>query len=212
MVLAPVVLFAVMHSASYSLTMLDVSSLQLLAKCSNIIICFLIEAKPIVARSTWQKLHNKLQSVYKRSCSNCWFFYLEKCLGHNSWWGARFLISLVEFQSRNILRLCALCEIMILPLSIILVFTWVQFFFFALGLFFLLTRPFLSSLDRIFFANIFLSKIPMTTWLMKTKFRKKCLIEWISDCYNFCNSKCLCRFQITLYIPHVRSQRLIKIF
>ncbi|XP_043266436.1 Krueppel homolog 2 [Venturia canescens] len=68
LVLAPVVLFAIMHSASYSLTLLD-------------------------------------------------------CLGQNSWWGARLSISLVEFQSRNILRFCALCEIMVLPLTIILVFS-----------------------------------------------------------------------------------------
>lgn len=48
-----------------------------------------------------------------------------QCLGHNSWWGARLLISLVEFQSRNILRLCALSEIIILPFTVLLVFTYV---------------------------------------------------------------------------------------
>ncbi|XP_077264926.1 transmembrane protein 33-containing Krueppel homolog 2 isoform X1 [Temnothorax americanus] len=68
LVLTPVFLFALMHLASYSLTLLD-------------------------------------------------------CLGHNSWWGARLLISLVEFQSRNILRLCALSEIIILPFTAVLVFT-----------------------------------------------------------------------------------------
>ncbi|XP_066596456.1 Krueppel homolog 2 [Prorops nasuta] len=68
LVLIPVFLFALMHLASYSLTLLD-------------------------------------------------------CLGQNSWWGARLMISLVEFQSRNILRLCALCEIIILPFTVLLVFT-----------------------------------------------------------------------------------------
>lgn len=68
LVLTPVFLFALMHFASYSLTLLD-------------------------------------------------------CLGQNSWWGARLLISLIEFQAQNILRLCALSEIMILPLTVFLVFT-----------------------------------------------------------------------------------------
>ncbi|KAG7198464.1 hypothetical protein KM043_005846 [Ampulex compressa] len=68
LVLTPVFLFALIHLASYSLTLLD-------------------------------------------------------CLGQNSWWGARLLISLVEFQSRNILRLCALSEIVILPFTVLLVFT-----------------------------------------------------------------------------------------
>ncbi|KAK0167578.1 hypothetical protein PV327_004957 [Microctonus hyperodae] len=68
LVLVPLFLFALLHFASYSLTLLDT-------------------------------------------------------LGQNSCWPVRLSISLVEFQSRNILRLCALCEIMILPLTIILVFT-----------------------------------------------------------------------------------------
>ncbi|XP_063698870.1 Krueppel homolog 2 [Culicoides brevitarsis] len=63
----PIVLFAILHSASYSLTLLDT-------------------------------------------------------LGQNSWWGARLLISLVEFQTRNILRLAAFSEIFLMPLVIILVF------------------------------------------------------------------------------------------
>ncbi|XP_063992147.1 Krueppel homolog 2 [Diachasmimorpha longicaudata] len=67
-VLVPVFLFAVVHSASYSLTLLDT-------------------------------------------------------LGQNSVWQVRLLVSIVEFQSRTILRLCALCEIIILPLTIILVFS-----------------------------------------------------------------------------------------
>lgn len=66
LVIAPILLFAVLHSASYSLTLLD-------------------------------------------------------CLGQNSWWGARLLISLVEFQSRNMLRLCAICEAMLLPYTILLI-------------------------------------------------------------------------------------------
>lgn len=48
---------------------------------------------------------------------------LLDCLGQNSWWGIRFLISLVEFQSHQILRLCALSEIIILPYTVLLVFT-----------------------------------------------------------------------------------------
>lgn len=66
MVLIPVVLFGILHSASYSLTLLD-------------------------------------------------------ALGHNAWWGARLLISLVEFQSRNILRLISFTEIVLMPLCVILV-------------------------------------------------------------------------------------------
>jgi len=67
LILFPVFLFAVLHSSSYSLKLLDI-------------------------------------------------------LGQNSWWGARFMISLVEFQTTNILRLCAFSEIFIMPLCIILVF------------------------------------------------------------------------------------------
>lgn len=67
LIIFPVTLFAVLHSASYSLTLLDT-------------------------------------------------------LGQNSWWGARLLISLVEFQTRNILRLAAFAEIFIMPLAIVLVF------------------------------------------------------------------------------------------
>jgi len=66
LVLIPVVLFAVLHSASYSLTLLDT-------------------------------------------------------LGQNSWWGARMLISFVEFQSRNILRVIALQEIVLMPLIVFLI-------------------------------------------------------------------------------------------
>lgn len=43
-------------------------------------------------------------------------------LGQNSWWGARLLISLVEFQSRNILRLIAFAEIILMPFVVILIF------------------------------------------------------------------------------------------
>lgn len=67
MILFPVVLFAVLHSASYSLKLLDM-------------------------------------------------------LGQNSWWGARLLISLVEFQQRNILRLIAFSEIFLMPIAIVSVF------------------------------------------------------------------------------------------
>lgn len=66
-IILPVVLFSVLHSTSYSLTLLDT-------------------------------------------------------LGQNSWWGARLLISVVEFQTRNILRFAAFCEIIIMPLTVLLVF------------------------------------------------------------------------------------------
>lgn len=66
LVILPVVLFAILHSASYSLTLLDT-------------------------------------------------------LGHNAWWGARLLISIVEFQSRNILRLISFTEIVLMPLCVVLV-------------------------------------------------------------------------------------------
>ena len=67
LVLAPVFLFALLHFASYSLTLLDT-------------------------------------------------------LGQNSWWGARMLISLVEFQSRNILRLVAFHEVFLLPFTVMMIF------------------------------------------------------------------------------------------
>jgi len=44
-------------------------------------------------------------------------------LGQNSWWGARMMISLVEFQSRNILRMVAFNEIFLMPFSIMMIFT-----------------------------------------------------------------------------------------
>ncbi len=66
--LLPAVLFAFLHAASYSLTLLD-------------------------------------------------------ALGSNSWWGARMLISLVELQSRNILRMAAFTEVFLFPLTVVFVFT-----------------------------------------------------------------------------------------
>lgn len=64
LVILPVLLFAILHAASYSLTLLDT-------------------------------------------------------LGQNSWWGCRLLISLVEFQSLNILRMVALTEIILMPYSVV---------------------------------------------------------------------------------------------
>jgi len=43
-------------------------------------------------------------------------------LGQNSWWGARLLIALVEFQSRNILRAVSLAEILLMPCCVIMIF------------------------------------------------------------------------------------------
>ncbi|XP_011495429.1 PREDICTED: Krueppel homolog 2 [Ceratosolen solmsi marchali] len=45
------------------------------------------------------------------------------CLGQNRWSAVRLFISLIEFQSRNILTFCALCEILIMPLTIFFIFT-----------------------------------------------------------------------------------------
>jgi len=50
------------------------------------------------------------------------FTGFHQMLGQNSWWGARLMISLVEFQQRNILRLIAYSEIFLMPLCIVLVF------------------------------------------------------------------------------------------
>ena len=73
MALLPVLLFAVLHSASYSLTLLD-------------------------------------------------------ALGQpNDWWGAKFLISIVELQSRNILRMISFSEIFLMPMTVVYLFsgrTW----------------------------------------------------------------------------------------
>lgn len=68
LILVPIFLFALLHAASYSLTILDT-------------------------------------------------------LGQNSMWVARLLISLVEFQSRNILRFAALAEIVLFPLVVLLALT-----------------------------------------------------------------------------------------
>ncbi|KAI5633371.1 hypothetical protein NE865_13924 [Phthorimaea operculella] len=65
LILTPIFLFALLHAASYSLTILDT-------------------------------------------------------LGQNSMWVARLLISLVEFQSRNILRAAALAEIVLFPLVVVM--------------------------------------------------------------------------------------------
>ncbi|XP_030377552.1 Krueppel homolog 2 [Scaptodrosophila lebanonensis] len=43
-------------------------------------------------------------------------------IGQNSWWGARFIISIVEFQAANILKVTAFTEIFIMPLAIVLAF------------------------------------------------------------------------------------------
>lgn len=43
-------------------------------------------------------------------------------MGQNSWWGARLLISLVEFQTRNILRLASFSEIILMPVVVAFVF------------------------------------------------------------------------------------------
>lgn len=43
-------------------------------------------------------------------------------IGQNSWWGARFLISLVEFQAANILKAAAFSEIFLMPLAVVLTF------------------------------------------------------------------------------------------
>ncbi|KAK6626108.1 hypothetical protein RUM43_006413 [Polyplax serrata] len=45
---------------------------------------------------------------------------LPQCLGQNSWWGARLLISLVEIQSRNLLKLISVTEIILMPFTVIL--------------------------------------------------------------------------------------------
>ncbi|XP_074037875.1 transmembrane protein 33-containing Krueppel homolog 2 [Leptinotarsa decemlineata] len=66
LVLVPILLFCMLHAASYSLTLLDT-------------------------------------------------------LGQNSWWGARLLISLVEFQSLNILRAVAFTEICLMPFTVVLI-------------------------------------------------------------------------------------------
>jgi hypothetical protein len=67
LIMMPVFLFAVLHSASYSLKILDM-------------------------------------------------------LGQNSCWGARLLISLVEFQQRNILRTIAFSEVFLMPYAVFSVF------------------------------------------------------------------------------------------
>lgn len=43
-------------------------------------------------------------------------------IGQNSWWGARFIISIVEFQTTNILRMAAFVEILLMPMAVVYVF------------------------------------------------------------------------------------------
>lgn len=49
-------------------------------------------------------------------------FPFLQLIGQNSWWGARFIISIVEFQAANILKVTAFCEIFIMPYAIVLTF------------------------------------------------------------------------------------------
>ncbi|XP_043481747.1 Krueppel homolog 2 [Leptopilina heterotoma] len=48
---------------------------------------------------------------------------LLDCIGQNRMWAARLMISLVEFQSGNILRFIALTEVILMPITIFLVFS-----------------------------------------------------------------------------------------
>lgn len=80
---------------------------------------------PIVLFST---LHAASYSLTLLDVSIQILFYLQtqkncnfQTMGQNSWWGARFLISLVEFQSLNILRLVAFSEIILMPCTIFLI-------------------------------------------------------------------------------------------
>jgi hypothetical protein len=56
-----------------------------------------------------------------RSSSRTILSFFFQTMGQNSWWGARLLISLVEFQSLNILRLIAFTEIIMMPLTVLFV-------------------------------------------------------------------------------------------
>lgn len=94
LILLPVILFAILHAASYSLTLLDVST-----KLIN------FTSHPKCSRIKCQFCDHNLQT-----------------LGQNSWWGARLLISIVELQTSNILRLVAFSEIFLMPIAIIFVF------------------------------------------------------------------------------------------
>lgn len=64
--------------------------------------------------------YNYLHLFYKLGV-NFFFSHLQS-MGQNSWWGARLLISLVEFQTRNILRLASFSEIILMPVVIVFVF------------------------------------------------------------------------------------------
>lgn len=43
-------------------------------------------------------------------------------MGQNFWWAARLVISVVELQTRSLLRLAAFSEVFLMPLCILLVF------------------------------------------------------------------------------------------
>merc|ERR1719186_870093 len=99
LVLAPVVLFALLHYAAhyliFSIIFLYVAPITLVLA-------------PVVL---FALLHFASYSLT-----------LLDTLGQNSWWGARMLISLVEYQSRNILRMVAFNEIFLMPFSITMIF------------------------------------------------------------------------------------------
>ena len=101
------VLFALLHFASYSLALLDT-----LGNCQQMSTNFKL--------ISWAWPMSPLLHLYWNShfCHLQWDTFLFRIFPHfcfqhemdfagqNSWWGARMLISLVEFQSRNILRYC----------------------------------------------------------------------------------------------------------
>ena len=101
------VLFALLHFASYSLALLDT-----LGNCQQMSTNFKL--------ISWAWLMSPLLHLHWNShfCHLQWDTFLFRIFPHfcfqnemdfagqNSWWGARMLISLVEFQSRNILRYC----------------------------------------------------------------------------------------------------------
>ncbi|KAH8404344.1 hypothetical protein KR222_002875, partial [Zaprionus bogoriensis] len=61
-------------------------------------------------------------ALYSLLHASSYSLKLLDLIGHNSWWGARFFISIVEFQAANILKATAFCEIFIMPYAIVLTF------------------------------------------------------------------------------------------
>ena len=106
--LLPITLFAILHSASYSLTLLDTTGKN--------------NSYAPLAQGVFTSCRNpRYNAPFPKQQSKVNILFSGS--NNRNWWLGRFLISLVELQSRGILRMAAFSEIFLMPMTIILVFT-----------------------------------------------------------------------------------------